>query len=248
MINPKYDSNFTVERAVPGIFYWKVDNYTISYDLNGGSSINQPIKSYNVDSSTIKLEVPTRSNYVFIGWKDTETNSYVSTIPSGSFGNKSFKADWKKDATLSVSTDTYYITNNVLEVPYTYNGNGNVSCSSTNDSFTCEIINNKVKITSNTTGQTIINLKSSETNDYVSKSTSFAVINRIKTSNNPSNQNPINNNANTDNNHIIDNTDNDKANENNNFLNFKKSFIVVFSILVGISLIFIVLKKKDYYN
>ena len=334
MINPKYDSNFTVERAVPGIFYWKVDNYTINYDLNGGSFIKQPVKSYNVDSSTIKLEVPTRSNYVFMGWKDTKTNSYVSSISNGSSGNKSFRADWKKDVSLSVSNNTYYISNNILEVPYTYNGNGRVSCSSTNKSFTCEIKNNKVKITSSTTGQTTINLKSSETNDYVSKSTSFTIINneikvnkitinnqdlnlnnglnheikvddgveevnitassnatkvngigkvsisgkdkiyvvfsnnyseikytinivRINESNNSSNDNnenqqnevinnnQVNDNTNNQQNEVINN--NQVIDHTNNF-NSRKGFIVVLSIIAGIYLILMVLKKKDFYN
>lgn len=68
----------------------------------------------------------------------------------------------------------------------------------------------------------------------------------------------INKNQKNNNNQVIDNTNNDitndditnddKVNKNNNFHNYKNYFIVVFSILVGISLIIIVLKKKVFHN
>jgi uncharacterized repeat protein (TIGR02543 family) len=99
MLNPKYDNDFTTERAVAGIYYWKVDNYTISYNLNGGTLNNKsnPTK-YNVDTTNITLNNPTKSGYIFTGWTGSngETAQTTVTIKSGSTGNKNYIANWSK--------------------------------------------------------------------------------------------------------------------------------------------------------
>ena len=99
MLNPKYDNNFTTERGVAGIFYWKVDNYSITYNLNGGTLNNKsnPIK-YNVDSSDITLNNPTKSGYIFTGWTGSNGTSPQTsvTIKNGSTGNKNYVANWSK--------------------------------------------------------------------------------------------------------------------------------------------------------
>ncbi len=99
MLNPKYDNNFTTERAVAGIFYWKVDNYSISYNLNGGSLNNKSNPTeYNVDSADLTLNNPTKSGYIFTGWTGSngETAQTTVTIKSGSNGNKNYIANWSK--------------------------------------------------------------------------------------------------------------------------------------------------------
>jgi len=100
MLNPKYNSNYTEERKVLGIYYWKVDNYNISYDLNGGSipsNKTNPSK-YNVDTNTITLNNPTKTGYTFTGWTGANGNTPQTnvTIAKGTIGNKSYIANWEK--------------------------------------------------------------------------------------------------------------------------------------------------------
>ncbi len=89
---------------------WKVINYSISYDLNGGSISSQPT-SYNVESSSFTLPKPTRTGYTFIGWSGTGLNSNTKnvTISKGSTGNRSYKANWSKN----YYTVNYYINNSL---------------------------------------------------------------------------------------------------------------------------------------
>lgn len=74
---------------------WKAINYSISYDLQGGSISNQPT-SYNIESDTISIPKPTKNGYTFIGWTGSNGNTpqVNVTIPKGSTGNKSYKANW----------------------------------------------------------------------------------------------------------------------------------------------------------
>ena len=104
MINPKYDDSFTSERAVHGIYYWKVDNYDIEYDLNGGNlqeNATNPLK-YNIDSGSIKLNNPTKEGYKFTGWLETidgQENEDIQeeiVINSNEIGNRKYIATYKK--------------------------------------------------------------------------------------------------------------------------------------------------------
>jgi uncharacterized protein (TIGR02145 family)/uncharacterized repeat protein (TIGR02543 family) len=74
---------------------WTGDNYAITYILNGGTNGSNPT-SYTVASATITLANASRSAYTFGGWYDNPgfSGSAVTTIPSGSTGDKSFYAKW----------------------------------------------------------------------------------------------------------------------------------------------------------
>ncbi|PKM40942.1 MAG: hypothetical protein CVV04_00330 [Firmicutes bacterium HGW-Firmicutes-9] len=68
---------------------WKAPtNYSITYNLNGGTNSPANPSIYNVESSTINLADPTRTGYTFAGWSPT------SSIPAGSTGDKEFTASW----------------------------------------------------------------------------------------------------------------------------------------------------------
>ena len=68
---------------------WKAPtNYSITYNLNGGTNSPANPSMYNVESSTINLADPTRDGYTFAGWTPTDN------IPAGSTGNKEFTASW----------------------------------------------------------------------------------------------------------------------------------------------------------
>lgn len=55
---------------------WEIRNYTIEYNLNGGSFAEgvEPITSFNVLTETFKLPVPVKEGYVFIGWDKVNTS------------------------------------------------------------------------------------------------------------------------------------------------------------------------------
>ncbi|MBQ6163211.1 MAG: InlB B-repeat-containing protein, partial [Clostridia bacterium] len=80
--------------------HWTRDEYTISYDLQGGSlpaGTSNP-ESYNVESADITLVNPERTGYDFHGWGGTglgsTTNNNPVTIPQGSTGDRSYTAYW----------------------------------------------------------------------------------------------------------------------------------------------------------
>jgi len=74
---------------------WEVINYSISYNLNGGSASNKT--SYNVETNTFTLASPNRTGYIFLGWTGSNgsTPQKNISIPKGSIGNKSYTANWE---------------------------------------------------------------------------------------------------------------------------------------------------------
>ncbi len=105
---------------------WALANYGITYTLNGGTNPGTPATSYNVTSTAITLPTPTKAGYTFNGWFTDAgfSGSAVTSIPTGSTGNKSFFAKW--------TIITYNIT-------YTLNGGTNGSNPVTYDVTTSTI-------------------------------------------------------------------------------------------------------------
>ena len=50
---------------------WEPIKYNVSYDLSGGTNNDANPSSYTIESDAITLDEPTRSGYVFAGWKKT---------------------------------------------------------------------------------------------------------------------------------------------------------------------------------
>ena len=75
---------------------WKIYEYSITYNLNGGKfPIGNPA-SYNVNTATIKLKDATKKGYVFAGWyKESTFKTKVTTIPKGSTGKKEYCRDMR---------------------------------------------------------------------------------------------------------------------------------------------------------
>ena len=94
------DSNFKIATGTYGNIElkakWKIINYSISYELNDGTNYVSAPTSYNVDTSEITLGIPVREGYEFAGWYDNSnfTGNAITTIPTGSTGNKTFYAKW----------------------------------------------------------------------------------------------------------------------------------------------------------
>ena len=83
---------------------WDICEYTISYDLKGGSVATDNPVVYTVASDNIILTAPTRVGYTFLGWTGTDISEPTMSviIYTGSIGNKEYVANWDYDG--------YYIT------------------------------------------------------------------------------------------------------------------------------------------
>lgn len=77
---------------------WSIDTYTITYDLDGGTNNAYNPSSYQVTDSDITLKSPEKKGHSFEGWKLNGTGELLTTvtISSGSTGNLSYTAIWKK--------------------------------------------------------------------------------------------------------------------------------------------------------
>ena len=104
---------------------WTVNQYTIAYDLDGGTAESNPT-SYTVESGAITLAAPTKPGYTFIGWSGTDLageNNLTVTIDKGSTGDRSYTAHWRYNGGSSGGSSSYPIT-----VPdKTENGSASVS-------------------------------------------------------------------------------------------------------------------------
>ncbi len=90
----------TVETSGTVVYrIFKVHNYNISYNLNGGSLPDGKSNpdTYNVESSDITLNNPVKSGYVFTGWSGTDITGVSTkvTIAKGSTGDRTYVANWK---------------------------------------------------------------------------------------------------------------------------------------------------------
>ncbi len=76
---------------------WTRDTYAITYTLNEGTDGGNP-KAYHVQTPTFTLLPPTRPGYRFTGWTwEGQTAPQTAVIiPSGSFGDKAYAANWEE--------------------------------------------------------------------------------------------------------------------------------------------------------
>jgi uncharacterized repeat protein (TIGR02543 family) len=91
-----------------GIICMPID-YTITYELDGGYAENPT--TYNVETATFTLNNPEKTNYIFMGWCETEncSNPTLSyTIEQGSFGDKYLYAVWELDESTQCNENYYY--------------------------------------------------------------------------------------------------------------------------------------------
>lgn len=105
--------NVTIDTSIPGNKNFTANytpiNYTISYNLNGGSlsSGESNRTTYNVETETFTLKNPVRSGYVFKGWRvDGSTEILPSvTISKGSTENRAFTAVFLENEYVDVTFD-----------------------------------------------------------------------------------------------------------------------------------------------
>ena len=71
-------------------------DYTITYNLGGGTNASSNPATYTIQSPAITLSAPTRTGYTFGGWYANSglTGNQVTTIGGGSTGNVQLWAKW----------------------------------------------------------------------------------------------------------------------------------------------------------
>ncbi|MDD3397828.1 MAG: InlB B-repeat-containing protein, partial [Clostridia bacterium] len=87
---------------------WVATNYTITYELNDGTNNVGNPATYTIETTTITLAGPTKAGYEFTGWtyEGQATPTSNVTILLGSYGNKTFTANWEVIAyTVSFNTN-----------------------------------------------------------------------------------------------------------------------------------------------
>lgn len=164
---------------------WTAINYKITYNLNGGTNASGAATSFNITSSAITLPTPTRTGYTFGGWyaNSSFSGSAVTTIPTGSTGNKTYYAKWNlvtytisyslDGGTISGNPTSYNVTTSTFTLPtptktgYTFLGwtgsNGTTASTSVsisqgstgNKSYTANWKINSYKLTYNANGGSV---------------------------------------------------------------------------------------------
>ncbi len=91
--NPTLPETFPSADSEYKATWTKEGDYTITYNLDGGTNANENPISYNVETETITLKEPTKIGYSFEGWKDEEETT-ITEITKGSTGNITLTAKW----------------------------------------------------------------------------------------------------------------------------------------------------------
>ena len=89
-------------------------SYTISFDVNGGDPLNDPIIVFT-DASSVDLPTPTKDGYKFLGWSlESGSTSYIEAISTTQTGDVTVYANWEKEEVPVVG--------NPFEITYELNG------------------------------------------------------------------------------------------------------------------------------
>ena len=106
---------------------WTVHQYTITYDLAGGTVEGNP-NTYTIETRAFTLKKPTKSGYTFTGWSGTGLdgeNNMTVTIPTGSTGNRIYTAHWRYNG--SGHSYSYYTIKATAGAGGSISPSGNVS-------------------------------------------------------------------------------------------------------------------------
>ena len=106
---------------------WTVNQYTITYDLAGGTAEGNP-STYTIETKAFTLKNPTKSGYTFTGWSGTGLdgeNNMTVTIPTGSTGNRIYTAHWRYNG--SGHSYSYYTIKATAGAGGSISPSGNVS-------------------------------------------------------------------------------------------------------------------------
>ncbi|MBQ9903419.1 MAG: InlB B-repeat-containing protein, partial [Synergistaceae bacterium] len=89
-------SNIATGGEVTLYAQWTATEYTITYELDGGTVETANPAKYTVETATFTLTNPTKDGYVFTGWTGTGLDGAAMSveIAKGSTGNREYTATW----------------------------------------------------------------------------------------------------------------------------------------------------------
>lgn len=75
--------------------HWTINNYTLTYDVNGGNALSPDHKSVTYNTAYGELPTPTRTGYTFVGWYTQATGgTAVSSSTIMGAGDVTIHAHW----------------------------------------------------------------------------------------------------------------------------------------------------------
>ena len=108
----RFDFDTAITENITLTAKWTVNQYAITYDLNGGTAEGNP-DTYTVETDSFTLKNPTRPGYTFTGWSGTGldgSDNLTVTIEKGSTGERSYTAHWRYNGGSSGGSSGYPIT------------------------------------------------------------------------------------------------------------------------------------------
>jgi uncharacterized repeat protein (TIGR02543 family) len=116
---------------------WTINQYTITFETNGGSSIANITGNYG--DSIIKPDDPTREGYTFAGWYSDEAliNAYsFTTMPSQA---TTLYAKWEMIPTLSIISELIFRSNSSLDLAIAIDNSQFAFTLNSNDTYSLSI-------------------------------------------------------------------------------------------------------------
>lgn len=93
---------------------WEIIQYSIKYELDGGTNYTDAPVTYTIETATITLGTPTKAGSAFKGWyKEAAKTNKIETIEKGSTGDITVYAKWisaentAKNGKLTISLSQY---------------------------------------------------------------------------------------------------------------------------------------------
>ncbi|MBO5690813.1 MAG: InlB B-repeat-containing protein, partial [Spirochaetaceae bacterium] len=132
-------ASYTKDAALTLYAQWKGVDYTITYDLDGGTNHSGSPQGYTVADLPLELKTPTKTGYTFKGWLIGDSSSPGTRIEQGVTGDITVTAQWQ--------LNTYTVI---------FNGNNSTSGSTSSQIFTYGISQNLTPNGFQRTGYTFV--------------------------------------------------------------------------------------------
>ena len=84
---------------------WNLQEYTISYELDGGTVTSANPTTYTIETASFTLNNPQKDGLIFKGWSGTDlegNENTLVTISQGSTGTRTYTANYVKTATVKL--------------------------------------------------------------------------------------------------------------------------------------------------
>lgn len=155
---------------------WKIKEYKITYNANGGSGAPSSQSKYYGETITLRTKKPTRTNHVFQGWA-LVANATKAVYEAGDTykNNKSviLYAVWKKKQTIMASDKSVVYGSSPFSLNAKASGGGMLTYTSSNKK--AATVSTTGKITVKGYGKTIITIKAAATGKYLAATKKITV-------------------------------------------------------------------------